>query len=131
MKKDINKIEKVQRVADEFIVYHLYRHSTPDNMNALLLALSWESLKQHHHKALLGEVYKMVEGHVVIPDTYHSEPKHRNHTKFTNSKQFFHKQANILWNQLPHSVVTATSMTSSSGGWTPPTCHKIPAQIYF
>ena len=61
LKKDINKIEKVQRAAARFVTQRPHRRSMPDSVSALLSALGWESLEERRHKASLTAMYKMVK----------------------------------------------------------------------
>ena len=95
LKKHINKVERVQR----------------------------DTLETRRHKASLTSLYKMVDGHVAIPETYHPAPKPHRQTRLSNTRQFFHRQADVnaykyafiqrtipLWNQLSDSIVTSPSV---------------------
>ena len=123
LKKNINKVERVQRVAAWFVARRPYRRSAPDSVTALVTSLGWYTLETRRHKASLTSLYKMVDGHVAIPETYHPAPKPHRQTRLSNTRQFFHRQADVnaykyafiqrtipLWNQLSDSIVTSPSV---------------------
>ena len=123
LKKHINKVERVQRVAARFVTRRPYRRSAPDSVTALVTSLGWDTLETRRHKASLTSLYKMVDGHVAIPETYHPAPKPHRQTRLSNTRQFFHRQADVnaykyafiqrtipLWNQLSDSIVTSPSV---------------------
>ena len=74
LKKNINKVERVQRVAARFVTRRPYHRSAPDSVTALVTSLGWDTLETRRHKASLTSLYKMVDGHVAIPETYHRLP---------------------------------------------------------
>ena len=63
-----------QRVAARFVTRRPYRHSAPDSVTALIMCLIGAN-NNLSHKASLTSLYKMVDGHVAIPDTYHPASK--------------------------------------------------------
>ena len=123
LKKNINKVERVQRVAARFVTRRPYRRSARDSVTALVTSLALDTLETRRHKASLTSPYKMVDGHVAIPETYHPAPKPHRQTRLSNTRQFIHRQADVnaykyafiqrtipLWNQLSDSIVTSPSV---------------------
>ena len=123
LKKNINNVERVQRVATQFVTRCPYRRSALDSVTALVTSLGWDALETRRHKASLTSLYKMVDGHVAIPEIYHPASKPHRQTRLSNTRQFFHRQAHInaykyafiqrtipLWNKLSDSIVTSPSV---------------------
>ena len=49
LKKNINKVERVQRVAARFVTRRTYHHSAPDSVTALITYLGWDTLETPRH----------------------------------------------------------------------------------
>ena len=59
--KNINKVERVQRVAARFVTRRPYRRSAPYSVTALITSLGWDTLETRRHKASLTSLCKLVE----------------------------------------------------------------------
>ena len=49
--ENINKVERVQRVAARFVTRRPNRRSAPDSVTALVTSLGWDTLETRRHKA--------------------------------------------------------------------------------
>ena len=113
-KENINKIEKVQRMAAIWVSndYSLYSSVTD-----MLSNLGWRSLENRRTDTHLVMFYKIVYGLVVIPlPSYfeHPEVKTRHmhslsyrqtYTSVCSYKYYFFPISIVLWNKLPTDLV--------------------------
>ena len=112
-----NTIERVQRRAARFVTR---RYDRTDSVTDMLNVLSWETLEQRRMKARVVMGYRIVHRLVMIPDNqlipstvgtrghdrkYQQLPARTNYYKHT-----FFPSMIPLWNSLPDTVVSASSL---------------------
>ena len=122
-KKDIDKIEKIQRRAARFV---LHRYKKTDSVSSMLKELNWETLEHRRKKARLTMLYKIHNGQVHVKFNKmirlkertgrrgHTEMYERvtNRTKYRDNT--FLPRTIREWNSLPQSTVQAPSTGSFS-----------------
>ena len=123
-KKDIARVENIQRRAARF-VHHNYHRS--DSVSSMIAALEWQSLEQRRQAASLTMMYKIRLNLVAINPAhlpllptntraYHLN-KYQSITSLTQlyGSSFFPRTV-LLWNTLPGYVLTAPSLEAFRGG---------------
>ena len=119
LKKDINKLENIQRKASRFVKSCNSRdHGT---VTGLLTGLEWKSLKQRRTKHDLTLFYQAINGHIEIPLLPYVIPVKRNN-KSHHEKGYIQMYANNypyknsfiprtipIWNWLPLDTVYSSN----------------------
>ena len=119
-KKLKDKVEKTQRRAARYVTNRYHNTSSVSNM---LQHLHWPTLEHRRNLSRLTMFYKITHNLVAInPDLYltpqtssstrHASPLHYQtfSTRTDYFKFSFFPYTVVLWNSLPHSVVSATSL---------------------
>ena len=119
-KKDINKIEMVQRRAARYV---MNRYHNTSSVSSMLKELKWPSLQERRQHARLTMMYKIVNNKVDCPGTLNRLHPSLRSTRHNNSKSFqipetsknYIKESFIPrtireWNHLPEEIVTAESI---------------------
>ena len=118
---DINiaKLEGVQRRAARFVTND-YNYTS--SITAMMRALEWESLQQRRQEAKAVMMYRIVNSLVDIPPQHHLHQQgtavtrgHQSRFMVPYSRTDTHRTAFFpsairLWNQLPESLVNASSL---------------------
>ena len=119
LKKDINRLENIQRKASRFVKSCNSRD--PGTVTGLLADLGWNSLKQRRTKHDLTLFYQAVNGHIEIPLPPYVIPVKRNnkshHEKgyiqmFAKNDQYknsFIPRTIPIWNRLPLAIVNSSN----------------------
>ena len=122
-KKDIDKIEKIQRRAARFV---LNRYKKVDSVSSMLKDLKWETLEKRRKKARLTMFYKIHNGQVHARFNKMNKLKERSgrrghsemYERITNRTKYrdntFLPRTIREWNSLPQSTIQAPSAGSFS-----------------
>ena len=118
--KDTHKIEMVQRRATRF-VYGDYR--TTSSVTSMLNSLQWDTLQHRRQQIKVTMLFRVINGLVAIPTQPYLVPRgaststrgHNLRYLVPYSRVQFHQQSFFpstirLWNNLPDSVATASSL---------------------
>ena len=110
-------LEKVQRRAARYVLHEYGEGTSPTNM---IHRLKWESLEQRRLKARVVMTYRIVHKLVKIPSDQfvptasstrgHDMRFHRIYNKTNYYKYSFFPSVIKLWNALPSSVVSASTL---------------------
>ena len=101
-KKDIDKLERIQRRAARFIFND---YSQTSSVTDMLLKLDWKTLAQRRRECRLSVFYKIINGLVAIPADTYLQPNTRN-TRTGNTKSF--RQPGCTTDIFKHSFFPAT-----------------------
>ena len=125
-KKDITKVESIQRQAARFV---LQRYQRKDSVTAMLKELEWKSLEWRRNAASLAMLYKIQHNMVAINPSDYLAPMitsntrnyHPNKLKTITSRtqlygNSFFPRTVYLWNSLPVVVLTAPTLEVFRGG---------------
>ena len=113
LKKDINKLENIQRKASRFV--KSCNSKDPGTVTCLLADLEWKSLKQRRTKHDLTLFYQAINGHIEIPLPPYVIPVKRNN-KSHHEKGYIQMYAKNdpynnsfipIWNRLPLDTVNS------------------------
>ena len=118
--KDTHKIEMVQRRAARF-VYGDYR--TTSSITSMLRSLQWDTLQHRRQQIKVTMLFRIINGLVAIPSQPYLVPRGASTTTRGHNLRYlvpysrvqFHQQSFFpstirLWNNLPDSVATASSL---------------------
>ena len=117
LKKDINKLENIQRKASRFVKSCNSRD--PGTVTGLLADLEWKSLKQRRTEHDLTLFYQAINGHIEIPLPPYVIPAKRNnkshhekgyiqmYAKNDPYKNSFIPRTIPIWNRLPLDTVNS------------------------
>ena len=120
LKKDTDKLEKVQRKAARFV---LHRYQKTESVTALLEELGWSTLQERRKNLRLTLLFKILNDHVAVPPDelniirYNSRTRSANSMKLrqitTSTDQYKHSfvpRTIINWNSLSNDAVGATNI---------------------
>ena len=125
-KKDITRVESVQRRAARFV---LQRYQRRDSVSSMLQELAWKSLEWRRQAASLSMLYKIQHNIVAINASHYLSPmipsNNRSYhpcklltitsrTQLCGSSYF--PRTVKLWNSLPVVVLAAPTLESFRGG---------------
>ena len=119
LSKDKNSLERVQRRAARFVCGD---YKTTSSVTSMLARLGWKNLQDRRRELRLALLYKIVKGHVAVSadDLYlekadkrtRANHPHKFKTKAASTKElknFFTHRSITEWNNLPASVVEAST----------------------
>jgi hypothetical protein len=133
LKKDIDKIETIQRRAARFVLNDYSK--APGSMTNILTALNWPSLESRRTNSRLVLFYKIANNLVAMDMNqylqlhtrqsrhYHNQAYHLVQSTNDTYKYSFFPRTVYLWNTLPQNVVSADSVSgfkSALATWTAP-----------
>ena len=108
LKKDINRLENIQRKASRFVKSCNIRD--PGTVTGLLADLGWNSLKQRRTKHDFTLFYQAVNGHIEIPLPPYVIPVKRNN-KSHHEKGYIQMFAKMINIRIASSLVPSQSGT--------------------
>ena len=125
-KKDITRVENIQRRAARFVLQNYQRR---DSVTAMLAELEWKSLEWRRQAASLTLLYKIRSNLVAISASDYLTPAIPSNTRAYHPSRYqiitsrtqlygssFFPRTVLLWNTLPVSVLTAPSVEVFRGG---------------
>ena len=125
-KKDIAKVESIQRRAARFVTQ---RYRRRDSVTSMLQELEWKSLEWRRNSASLALLYKIQHDLVAINPSHYLSPMIQSNTRYYHPCKFqiitsrtqlygnsFFPRSVLIWNTLPGAVLTAPSLGAFKGG---------------
>jgi hypothetical protein len=123
LKKDTDCLERVQRKAARWVTSSYERHTS---VTQLLKQLNWESLQERRRQQRLIFLYKIINNEVAVPrdsvdlefqqrtsrGDSNKQKIYRPRTKTTEYQNSFVHKTIIDWNNLPHTVAQAGSVST-------------------
>ena len=117
-----NKLEKVQRTAARFVLNRPYHRGATESVSEMLRELKWVPLERRRTAQALTFIYKMTNGLISIPSSYHPTPL-RTSTRNSNIKSYKLYQPRVdafkysllprtipIWNKLSNDAVQASTL---------------------
>ena len=127
-KKDINRVEMIQRRAARFV---LKRYHHRDSVTSMLQQLEWESLEKRRQAASLIMMFKIHTNAVAINPALYATPMLATNTRQYHPSRYQIIPARVLlyqnaffprtitwWNALPASLLTSSSVEAFRGAVT-------------
>ncbi len=130
-KKNVDKIEMIQRKAARFVTNNPYRRNHRDSVTAMMSELKWRPLSERRDMQSLILLYKVVHNLVEVPQNYlpplaqrstRSHPSTKFHIPSSNvdvHKYSFMAGSVRLWNKLPAGLSDAPTLDAFKEGLVP------------
>lgn len=127
-KTQVNQLEQIQRNAARFVCNRPFNPNNPDSVTDMMTTLRWTPLYQRRILSDVTFMYKLFNGLVAIPPSYHPTLATTRSTRTSHTAKFIppHCRVNVYqhsfiprtvphWNNLPETVVTAPTLESFKG----------------
>jgi len=84
-KFNIRRIEAVQRSAARMVMGIRHRWQIPDSVTDMITQLKWTSLEERRKIKSVTFLYRILNGHIIIPQIYHPSRIDHNYSTTTNA----------------------------------------------
>ncbi len=112
---NINKLEKVQRLAARFVLNKPHKHTSEnqESVTAMVTNLGWPSLEKRRVDSRLTLMYKMTHDLIKVPQSYHPKEK-RGSTRSCTTLQLEPVRCNLdqyRWAFVPRTILDYNRLT--------------------